>query len=511
MTDVPPGPERERRFAQSGGNPLLLRELLRAAPDGVVPGGIVAAVAAEVDALPAAARSLVQAAAIVGDPFELDLAASIAELDEGAALTALDALEEGELVRPTGEPREFTFRHPVVRTAVYEELGAGARIALHAAAARALARRHAPRAAQARHLVHCAGAGDGAVAETLSAAAADVRAQAPDVAADWMLAARRASPARVDVGVLAETLVEAGRLTEALDVVRAAAQDAPAGTLVPLAVAGAGLERLLGLHDAAQARLLEALETTVPGSPDGDRVRADLAVCAYLRGDYADMGGWARQVGHAGASGGAVRAVAATLLAVGAAFDGDAAAVEVGVDRALAAIADAGDEDLGAAAELAVSVSWGLLALDRLSDGLRVAQRIEAAARRCGNGSAAMPHALAAVLALGLLGRIAEAEQAADDAEQAARVGGNPQLTQMALWMQAWVLLERGRLDPALAAAQRERGARRRPRRLGVRGRRAARCWGRCSERAVITRAPASCSRPTTSTAAGSAAGRRSS
>lgn len=64
-----------------------------------------------------------------------------------------------------------------------------------------------------------------------------------------------------------------------------------------------------------------------------------------------------------------------------------------------------------------------------------------------------MPHALAAVLALGLLGRIAEAEQAADESEQAARVGGNPQLTQMALWLQAWVLMERGRLDAAHAAA----------------------------------------------------------
>ena len=48
---------------------------------------------------------------------------------------------------------------------------------------------------------------------------------------------------------------------------------------------------------------------------------------------------------------------------------------------------------------------------------------------------------------------MAEAEPAADEAEQAARVSGNPQLLQWALWLRAWVLMERGQLDAALAAA----------------------------------------------------------
>jgi DNA-binding NarL/FixJ family response regulator len=57
------------------------------------------------------------------------------------------------------------------------------------------------------------------------------------------------------------------------------------------------------------------------------------------------------------------------------------------------------------------------------------------------------------VLALGLLGRMGEAEPAADEAEQAARVSGNRQLLQWSLWMRGWVLMARGRLDAALAAA----------------------------------------------------------
>jgi DNA-binding NarL/FixJ family response regulator len=111
------------------------------------------------------------------------------------------------------------------------------------------------------------------------------------------------------------------------------------------------------------------------------------------------------------------------------------------------------DDELAAAAEPSMAVSWGLLALDRLPEGLAVAGRVAAAARRHGNGIASTPHDLAAVLALGLLGRIAEAEPVADEAEQAARVSNNPQLLQWALWLQAWVLMERGRLDAALAAA----------------------------------------------------------
>jgi DNA-binding NarL/FixJ family response regulator len=46
-----------------------------------------------------------------------------------------------------------------------------------------------------------------------------------------------------------------------------------------------------------------------------------------------------------------------------------------------------------------------------------------------------------------------EAEPAADAAEQAARVSANPQILQWALWLRAWVLMERGQIDAAFAAA----------------------------------------------------------
>jgi len=445
LDGVPAGSERDRCFAQSGGNPLLLRELARDGGRHPVPGTIVAAIRAEVASLPDDARALLDAAAIAGDPFDFELAARIAELDVAAALAALNMIAAHELVRPGDAPRRFAFRHPVIRSAVYEAIGAGAQLAGHAAAARALT--DAPLAVRARHLAHAAAPGDVAAATTLRDAAAAVRPQAPGVAADWLLAARRAAPDVADPALLAETLVDAGRFEAALDVVDAA------GPGPRLAIAGASIERLLGHHDAAERRLLRALEAIEPDSAEAAPVHAHLAVAAYQRGVYGEIRPWAQKVAPAALHDDALQAVAAMLLAIGDAFAGDADAVAPRVSTALAALERARDDELGAAAEPAMAVSWGLLAVDRLPEGLAAAKRIADAARGSGNGALSITHDLAAVLALGLLGRMPEAEALADETEQAARVSGNPQTLQWALWLHGWVLAERGRLDPAFAAA----------------------------------------------------------
>jgi predicted ATPase len=177
----------------------------------------------------------VQAAAVAGDPFDLDLAAAIAGFELAAALSALDAIEVAGLVRATDDPRRFAFRHPVVRTAVYDTLGSGAKLAGHAAAAAALSGTGAPAVLRAQHLAHAAAPGDADAAATLRDAAASVRARSPSVAAEWLVAARRADPAASEPMVLAETLVEAGRLSAALEVIDDAGGDASDSAL---AVAG---------------------------------------------------------------------------------------------------------------------------------------------------------------------------------------------------------------------------------------------------------------------------------
>ena len=77
---------------------------------------------------------------------------------------------------------------------------------------------------RAQHLAHAAAPGDAEAAATLRRRRPGLRPQAPAVAADWLQAARRADRPR---DRLATTLVEAGRLTSALEIIDHAAEVAP--------------------------------------------------------------------------------------------------------------------------------------------------------------------------------------------------------------------------------------------------------------------------------------------
>ena len=128
-------PRTEEILEQSGGNPFYILELSRAEPiagpvgagrrsDGV-PEAIRIAIDRELGALSADGRALANASAVVGDPFSLDLSIGAAGLEPDAGLTALDELAASDLVRSTDVPRRFQFRHPLVRSAVYEAVPAG--------------------------------------------------------------------------------------------------------------------------------------------------------------------------------------------------------------------------------------------------------------------------------------------------------------------------------------------------------------------------------------------------
>ncbi|TML33424.1 MAG: LuxR family transcriptional regulator, partial [Actinobacteria bacterium] len=202
---------RESVFRESGGNPFYLERLAATAkrtselPAGragdaatAIPPVVSTVIQQEIDALPEAARTLLHAAAVAGEPIEPDLAAEIAELPESDALAALDALVAEDLVRPLEEPRRFRFRHPIVRRAVYESAGAGWRLAAHARAAAALAERGAPAMARAHHVERSAPVGDEQAIALLTAAAEEAASRAPDSAAEWFAAALRLIPERPD-------------------------------------------------------------------------------------------------------------------------------------------------------------------------------------------------------------------------------------------------------------------------------------------------------------------------
>lgn len=168
--------------AETAGNPLLLRELVRAiADEGVVPieanvprlHELAAragsrAVSLRLSRLPPEATALAQAVAILGDDADPRQAAALADLDDQAAFEAADALARLDLLRP--EP-SLSFVHPLIRGAVYEALTPLERESGHARAARLLANEGEEAERVAAHLLRTPPAGDSWVVASLREAA----------------------------------------------------------------------------------------------------------------------------------------------------------------------------------------------------------------------------------------------------------------------------------------------------------------------------------------------------
>ena len=136
---------------RSGGNPLFVDELIRAAreengggPGTGPPPTVVSLVERRVGRLPREARAVAAALAVLGDsatPAELQ---AVAELGPEPALLGMDRLAEAELTDPD-DPRRF--RHPILREAAIESIPDGERALLQMRAARAVSERDATRAA----------------------------------------------------------------------------------------------------------------------------------------------------------------------------------------------------------------------------------------------------------------------------------------------------------------------------------------------------------------------------
>ena len=166
----------------TGGNPLLLRELVHAiADEGLAPTeanvprlrDLAAragsrAVSLRLSRLPPAATTLAQAVAILGDDADPRQAATLADLDEQAASEAAAALARVDVLRP--QP-PLGFVHPLIRAAVYEALTPLARDSGHARAARLLADAGAEPERVAAHLLRTPAAADAQVVEALRDAA----------------------------------------------------------------------------------------------------------------------------------------------------------------------------------------------------------------------------------------------------------------------------------------------------------------------------------------------------
>ena len=475
-------PVSDELFRLSGGNPFYLGELARAARRGgaeaiepaagagaaPIPAAVQGALAEEVVVLSPRAHALIQGAAVAGDPFEVGLAAAIADGPDGQELAALDELLDADLVRPSPIPRRFEFRHPLVRHAVYEAAGPGWRIGAHARAAAALAAQGAGVGARAHHVERSARPGDVEAGELLIEAADTAAGRAPASAARWYDAALRLLPEtastrglRVEVLVgLARTLESVGRLDES----RAALVDALAlapvdahGPRVGLMVTCARLEQVLGRHEDAQRRLHHALsELPDPTSVEAAELMVELGVAARFAGDLAGLRTHAAEALDVAAAVGdrALAAKSSALIAFAAAeSDQERARVVTAIDRAAELVDALTDEELADRVESALFLGWAEIFVGRFDDADRHLERGVNLARASEQGQ----HILMTTgraLVLSIRGHLAEATEVVATAVEVARLSENAQFLAWALDIDCRVATARGDLDTAIHSGE---------------------------------------------------------
>jgi class 3 adenylate cyclase/tetratricopeptide (TPR) repeat protein len=250
---------------RANGNPLFLRELLRAAGEagGIdeLPESIEPLLAAEIDRLSPADRRVLRSAAVLGTQFDPGLLPEL--LEEGATVDETVWARLAAFVAPTATGRRFA--HGLMRDAAYEGLSYRRRKELHGRAARAIESRTATPEDAAEllslHWLQAEGyepawrysrmAGDRARALWANAEAATFYARALDAAG------RLRNLARSEVLNVAEALGDACELTASYD--RSRQAYAQARRLADRDVDRARLLRKTGVLYERRGRYPEAL------------------------------------------------------------------------------------------------------------------------------------------------------------------------------------------------------------------------------------------------------------
>jgi DNA-binding NarL/FixJ family response regulator len=468
-------------FRQGGGNPFYLEQLARAgeeragarveqAPAGGggagVPASVAASLAAELASLSPSERALLEGAAVAGEPFEPDLAATIAGLPAPEGLTALDVLLERDLVRPTPVPRRFVFRHPLVRRAVYDSSPGGWRLGAHARAAAELAAQGAAAAERAHHVEQSAARGDEEAIALLVEAGAAAASRAPEAAVRWFEAALRLLRASdderlVDVRVaLASALRAVGELErchstllEAIALLPPAAAERRA----ELTALCAAVEHWLGRHAEAHERLARAWDELPDRSSAAAAIlQIELAVDGLYELDFEQtvtMGRGAletaRDLGDA-----ALIAAAVSALCLGETVAGRIERAHELREEAEHEVGRLSDAELAPRLEALYYLGWAETYLERYDEAVACFERGIAIARTTGDGRLLVPLLLGKNFPFEMQGRLAEAIECCETALEAVRLSASPHELYRALFELGWTLYYAGDLDGAIAACE---------------------------------------------------------
>ena len=464
-------------FEECEGNPFYLQQVAGAAwasdpaygrllLAGVsVPNRVATGLAEEIALLSATARGLLDGAAVIGDPFEVGLAAIASDLSEPDSLQALDELLAHDLIRTTDTPRQFRFRHPIVRGSVYEATAGGWRLGAHQRTAAALAAHKAPATARAHHVEQAASHGDREAIAVLAEAGAALAARSPAGAAHWFEAMCRLLPADTptaeQIGALATIArlrMGSGRLTEAREAVLRAIALAPKfdlGTRVELTALCSDVEHLLGLHAQAHHRLV-ALWEELPAdaSSNATTLTFALALDRFYQADYTGMQHWA-VLALTGATSGTddrMQAAAASLVARAQAFGGETAKAMRSRTVAADLVDRLTDDDIASRLDAATHLAGAEFHLGMLPEAAYHAERALSAASASGQGDAFPALYPVAGYVWWMQGRLPEAAAFFEAAVEEAHLLANPHLLAVSLSNRSLVATAMGDARAALVS-----------------------------------------------------------
>jgi len=469
------GADRRRQlYAASEGNPFYLEFLARrpatgdaGAPigDEVVPAAVGAALAGEFAQLAAVEQRVAQAAALVGDVVDSRLIAIVADLSESATLDAIDELGRRDLIRR--HRTSFKFRHPLLRSAAYQQAPPGWRVAAHRRAADELARRGSSLAARARHVALAADPGDLDAVRLLEEAAAEAMHTTPAAAAHWCAAALRLLPQRAQTVEMRLRLLNAqatalgitGYLARGRDILNEVLHLLPAGSAERIAALGslATLHQLLGDHVQAQV-LLHGELARLPdqrGAPAA-ALRVSAVLCGVMSGAVAvdDI--------HAAidvARGSADRPLLASALAIGAvasrSFDMVGRRSPAGWADEAARLVDAmPDSEMARRLDATLFLGWAESYLERFGSATQHARRALHIARRTGQGRLVGPLQMLIGVLDCMTGDLVSAAEVLQDAMESAILTGAGEIRGRLLAYQAWVSVWTGDVAGAQEAAE---------------------------------------------------------
>ncbi len=298
-----PGPVLMGLLDQAAGNPLYLGEMLdlltrggfvRVA-DGVAevtrPIGelsLAAAIGRRLSFLPPQVRTALRAASVLDDRFTVEdwslvadrSAPELAEVvDEGLAVGVLAAVDA-----------DLTFRHPLIRAALRDELPAAVRTGLHAHAAKTLA--HAGRSWDrvARHLLAAPDSVDGWALNWLAGIPPATLYTRPSISVQLLQAARRVTtPTDPRWGLFTTRLTTALRLLFHIDDLIRVGTEAMSALSEPQFAGEIAFNLSIGYQRAGREAEALSLMTKMLNGPDirppwRSRLRAQLAIHLIVAG-----------------------------------------------------------------------------------------------------------------------------------------------------------------------------------------------------------------------------------